>query len=484
MIEGFHVGRHALREILVRAVESSKRIHRDLVKLLGDDKVSNIVTDLAVYSHDYTPINLHKILNLDLETIPCVVVWPESVQDVVEIVKYAYENHVPIYPYGGGSGVLRGFAPEHCGIVVDMKRMQSISLNEYDLTVAADAGVYGVILEQYLNYKGYTLGHIPQSLYESTVGGWIATRATGQFSTKYGGIEDLLLGIEVVVPPGRIVKLEPHPRTATGPDLRRLFIGSEGVLGIVTKATLKIAQFPEKRVKLSFATKTFEEALEYTRLIIRRGVRPAVVRIYDRIETLRHFYWIRDVKDEPITIMVIEGPSSLVDAEADIVRGTFKGRELGEEPVDYWLRTRFVVKEASEYAALGFVFDTIEVAALWSRVVPLYREVIEAMKRVDGTLVASAHASHFYPQGACLYFTFGGLPRAGTTPYEYHRKVWEAAMDAVIRVGGTISHHHGVGRIRAPWLKAEIGDAGLELLQKLKRAIDDRGIMNPGNMGL
>ncbi len=475
---------YKLRESLLRAIERSEKLYRDLTKLLGENKVSNRAADLLVYSHDYAPINLHRLLNLDLDTLPHVVVWPESVEDVVKVVRYAYENRVPIYPYGGGSGVLRGFAPERGGIVVDMKRMRSIELDEHNLMVTAEAGINGAILEQYLNYRGYTLGHIPQSFYESTVGGWIATKATGQFSTKYGGIEDMLVGIEVVVPPGKVVRLGPQPRTATGPDIGRLFVGSEGVFGIVTKATLRIWPYPEKRVKLSFATSSFEEALEYVRLILRAGARPAVIRVYDWIETLRHFYWIKGIKGKSITIMIIEGNSRIVDAEVDIVRSIFRGEELGEEPVDHWLKTRFIVKEASEYAPLGFVFDTIEVAAPWSRVAALYREVVEAMKSIEGTLVASAHASHFYPQGACLYFTFGGLPPSGTTPYEYHRRVWEAVMKAVLKVGGTISHHHGIGRVRAPWLAAEIGAAGFELLKKVKSAIDERNIMNPGNMGL
>ena len=468
---------------LAKTLSSSGKIYEDLVKLLGINKVSNSPVNILIYSHDYTPINLHRLLNLELDTLPYVIVWPESIDDVVEVVEYAYINNIPVYPYGGGSGVLRGFAPERGGIVIDLKRMKSIELDEENLMVTAEAGVNGMLLEDYLNYRGYILGHIPQSLYESTVGGWVATKATGQFSTRYGGIEDILLGIEVVIPPGKVISLKPHPRTATGPDLRKLFIGSEGIYGIITRATLRVWPYPEKKVKLSFATGTFEEALNYVRQILRAEAKPAVIRVYDKIETLRYFYWIKGVKEKSVTIFIIEGNGKIVDAETDIIKEVFKGKELGEEPVNHWLRTRFIVKEASEYAPLGFVFDTIELAAPWSNVVKLYHEVTKAMNKVKGTLVTSVHASHFYPQGACLYFTFGGLPPRGMSPYEYHSKMWAVAMEATLRVGGTISHHHGIGRVRTPWLRKELGDEAYELLKKIKRIVDKKGIMNPSNMG-
>ncbi len=466
---------------LAKALSSSKRVYRDLIKLIGIDKVSNRAVDILIYSHDYASVNVLKLLNLEIDTLPHVVVWPESVDDVVEVIRYAYVNNIPIYPYGGGSGVSRGFAPERGGIVIDLKRMRSIQLDEENLMVAAEAGVNGMTLESYLNFKGYTLGHIPQSICESTVGGWVATKAVGQFSIKYGGIEDMLLGIEVVIPPGRIVFLKPHPRTATGPDLRRLFIGSEGVYGIVTKAILRIWPYPEKKVKLSFATESFEEALEYVRQVLKAGAKPAVIRVYDEVETLRHFYWLEEVRGKSITIFVIEGSSKLVNAEVSIVKELFKGEELGEKPVNYWLRTRFIAKEIPEYAPLGLVFSTIEAAAPWSKLTGLYHEVGKAIKEVKGTLVVSVSATHFYLQGACLNFTFIGLPPTGTSPYEYYSKVLSAAMKAVLKVGGTISHHHGVGRVRTPWLKEEIGDSACDLLEKIKEAIDSKGIMNPGS---
>lgn len=463
-----------------------KNIENAIKKLsekLGNKKISIKPADLFSYSHDYWLITFHWLLQGKVPAFPDVVVWPESREDVVEIVKIAHEEGVPVYPYGGGSGVLGGAIPEYGGIVVDVKRMRSVQVHEEDLVVEAETGINGHYLEEYLNKRGYTLGQIPQSLYPSTLGGWIATKAIGQFSTKYGGIEDMLLGIEAVIPPGKIVELKPHPRTATGPDLRKLFVGSEGIFGIITKAWLKIWPYPEERFLMSFASETLEDALDSVRRILRRGAKPAVVRIYDKIETKRHFYKFDEMYGKVGTVIIVEGDPKIARTEKEIVEEEFKGKPMGEEPVKHWLETRFIVKEVSEFAPLGVVIDTIEVAVNWSNAAKLYYNVVNAMKSVKGVLFASAHASHFYPQGVCFYFTFAGLPPKNVSATEFYNQVWDKAMKATLESGGTISHHHGIGRHRAKWLAEEL-DGAYELLKKIKHVIDEKNIINPGNMGV
>ena len=472
------------KEVL-KKVKRREGVYEDLVKLLGKRKVSASESVLFSYSHDYWPISLHWIIHGEIPALPDVVVFPESLEDVVKVVKYAYEKSIPIIPYGGGSGVLGAAVPEYGGIVIDMKRMKRIKIYPKDLIAEAEAGVVGMTLEMYLNHKGFTLRNIPQSLYPSTLGGWIATKALGQFSTKYGGIEDMVIGIEAVIPPGDIVHLKPHPRTATGPDLRKIFIGAEGTLGIVTKAYLKIWPLPERVYKLSFMSDSIEEALESIRRVLQRGVRPAVVRLFDDIETIKWYYWDKKVKKgKVVTIFIVEGDKKLADAEKEIIEEEFRNAiPLGEEPVNYWLEHRFDVREMSEFVPLGFVIDTIEIALPWSKAAEGYHRIINAIRSVEGTLIAYAHASHVYPQGTCFYFIFAGWPK-DRDPNEYYQEVWEAAMKATLESGGTISHHHGVGRMRKRWFKDELGEGGFELLRRIKRAIDEKGILNPGNLGV
>jgi alkyldihydroxyacetonephosphate synthase len=367
--------------------------------------------------------------------------------------------------------------------VVDIKKMNKIlEVNDRSLLVKVQAGINGWRYEETLNSLGYTGGHIPQSHPSSTVGGWIACRAAGQFSTKYGKIEDLVVSVEAVMPEGNVVRSKTVPRSSTGPRLEQLLLGSEGVLGIITEATLRIFPFPEKRVLFSFAFDEVEKPLEAARKILRRGFFPAVVRIYDEAEVNLHFRNLEELEGKSLLLFVLEGDAKLTGLEAEVVTEECRkegGSFNGEEPVKHWLKTRFDVHLLAEMVKAGAVIDTIEIATTWDKATELYRKTIEGLRGLDDTVHASGHFSHFYLDGACLYLTFGGFP---TFPDEYYWQAWDTVMETTLKLGGTISHHHGVGLVRAKWIRKELGEY-FEVLKRIKRAMDPQKIFNPGKLG-
>ncbi|MFO8133478.1 MAG: FAD-binding oxidoreductase [Thermoplasmatota archaeon] len=444
------------------------------------DGVSTRESDRVVYGKDYWPISLRWLLDGRLPALPDAVVWPETVEHVAAVMQLANERGFPVVPYGEGSGVVGGAVPVQGGVMLDMRRMHDIvSIDDQGLMATVQTGINGMTLERELNRAGYTLGHIPQSLYCSSLGGWLACRAAGQFSTKYGKIEDMLVALEAVLPDGTVIRSRPVPRTSTGPRVERLMLGSEGTLGVVTEATLKIWPYPERRALHAYTFHGIADALEATRHILRKNVYPAVMRIYDEHETLRHF----DVKHRCMLILVMEGDPELVELEETIAARMCRehsGHDEGEAPAERWVDTRFKVKESSEFTPRGFIFDTVEISVGWRQALQTYNAIIEAMRNVTGVVVASGHASHFYPQGVCFYFTFGGVPRK-RSPFEFYRAVWDAIMASCLQHDGSISHHHGIGLIRQPWLADEL-DGRLQMLQHIKQALDPNNVMNPGKL--
>jgi len=366
-----------------------------------------------------------------------------------------------------------------------MKKFNKIlMINDKNLTVTAQTGINGMNLERILNSKGYTTGHIPQSIYISSLGGWIAHRAAGQFSTKYGKIEDIILGMEVVLPKGEIINFKTIPRASTGPQLDKLFIGGEGTLGIVTKATLKIWPYPEKRTLISFAFPSIEESFNAIRQILRENMYPAVIRIYDQFETMRHFPDIENAKDKVMVIFVCEGNVKLVDLEESITKRKSEensGVNCGTHPVEHWFETRFRVTETSAMPPYKIVFDTIEVASLWENASDVYHSVLESMKQLQGVIMITAHVSHFYPSGVGIYFSFGGVPAKEQTDFEYYQKCWDTIIKAVLDTGGSIAHHHGIGINRSHWMESEWGRS-MKTLKEIKKLLDPNNILNPGKI--
>lgn len=457
----------------------------DLKAIVGEQWVSTEEADLVAYSKDAMLITNRWAIEKKIPGLAHVVTWPGTEAEVSKIVKLAADHKIPVTPYGEGSGVVGAAIPVHGGITIDMKRLDKvIEINDKDLTVTVEAGMNGKALERVLQEKGYLIGHVPQSFHTASVGGWIAHRAAGQFSTKYGKIEDILLSLRVVMADGSIVDTKLYPRASTGPQLERLFLSSEGTLGIVTRATLKLWPWPEKQEGVAYAFDSWAQALEAVRLVLRQQIYPAVVRIYDQIETERHFYKEAKAKGKLMTVFVCEGKAKLVDLELATVRSEAekqKGIDCGPDPVHHWFETRFDVKETSTWTPKDVIFDTVEVSCMWKDAVSLYDNVVAEMKKVPGMAMSSAHASHFYPQGVCFYFTFGGVPVGSATPDDFFKAAWDAAMVGTLKSNGSISHHHGIGIVRARWMKPEHGPV-LELMKRVKHALDPDNILNPGKL--
>ncbi|MGH9058542.1 MAG: FAD-binding oxidoreductase, partial [Acidimicrobiales bacterium] len=354
-------------------------------------------------------------------------------------------------------------------------------VDDPSLLVEVGAGTFGLDLESRLRDEhGLTLGHWPQSIDLSTVGGWVACRGAGQYSNRYGKIEDMVTGLEVVLADGRILRTgQVGPRSATGPDLTQLFVGSEGTLGVITSAQLRVWPLPPAERRSAWGFDTFEAGLDACRRILRRGATPAVLRLYDETESARHF----DTGDRCVLVVVDEGDPVLVDGVEQVVRAECgRAESLAPELCERWLAHRNEVASLESLAQAGIVADTVEVAAPWAQLDAIYRRSLDALGALDGTLAASAHQSHAYPDGACLYFTFAGRPAADRRD-AYYRQAWDAVVSATMAAGGALSHHHGVGLNRARHMATALG-GGLAVLQAVKDALDPHGILNPGKLGL
>jgi len=453
---------------------------REFLNKIEDIVGSRVSTDprvLKLYSRDYWPLALLKEIKGEELPKPFAVVWPENSEEVAKLVRLCNEFSVPFVPYAGGSGVTGGAICEGC-LVIDVKKMNRVLLlSVEDSYVVVESGILLRKLEEFLNEKGLTIRHIPQSYPEAAVGGLIATLSIGQYSTKYGGIEDLVIDMEVVAPDGTILPMRRNivPRASTGPNLKHLFMGSEGQLGVITKAALKVFPIPPHEYKMAYAFDSFEDGIKAMREIMLSGFTPAVARLYDKEDSS-----IRFNDDRNILLLIFEEhSSSLLKAkvsETENIISRLGGRSTGEHYVDEWLKKRFdVISELKKLVVpAGLWFDTIETAATWSKLNNLYFNFKRRVKALKGVYAVLAHASHFYTTGACIYFTL---------TYEADERVywemWREAMRTILESGGTISHHHGIGLLRKEWLSEDIG-ISLEYLKRIKSALDPKGLSNPG----
>jgi alkyldihydroxyacetonephosphate synthase len=461
-----------------------------LRSLLPDDAVSTEPADLEAHAHDWWTLALLRERRGDRFALPAAVVRPASTDQVAAVLRWAQETRTAVVPFGGGSGVSGGAEAIEGAIALDVRRMNRVlAVDREAMTVTAQAGIGGRELEEDLASQGLTLGHFPQSIDISTLGGWVAARSAGQKSARYGRLEDMIVALEVVLPGGRIVRTRPAPASAAGPDIAGFFVGSEGTLGVITEATLAVRPAPRYISQGSYAFATFADGLDAVRRVAQEELHPAVMRLYDEVDIGIAFRDAPDRPDGSLLILRFEG-DVIGEAEERAVRSIVEeggGKDLGPGLAERWWEHRNDAVGTFRSIMLGGLLgpaaavDTMEVAGMWPAM-----ELYEAVRTALGAHadVVGCHSSHPYPQGTCLYFTFVFVGAKNDAAVEArYRAAWEQAALATLDAGGSITHHHGVGLLKAPWLPQELGE-GFEVLRALKNALDPARIMNPGKLGL
>jgi alkyldihydroxyacetonephosphate synthase len=451
-----------------------------LLTALGQDKVALDEATLNSRRHDYWMVSHLRDRVGGAAPRPACVVRPTTLAEVQTIVRIATAARAPLVTFGLGSGVVGGVLTTPDAILLDLGGLNRTRfIDPQNLLASFDAGKNGMEAEHETAAQGLTTGHWPQSIAVSSVGGWIATRASGQFSSAYGNIEDIVYALEAVMPDGELVTLGKGPRASAGPDLRHLLLGSEGALGVITGVTLSLRRAAPARALSAFAAPDMRTGFDFQREIVQTGWRPPVVRQYDERESRR----LHEAARNCTVIMVHEGPRELVDVEKPAVAEMAASAGLSPLPetiVEHWLENRNHVAGWDQLLSRNIVADTVEISAQWDRIAGIYDTATAAVGKMEGCLAASAHSSHVYRSGLNLYFTFA-VQRAEAAALEgAYFEAWRHIMEATVKGGGSVAHHHGVGRVRRDYLEQELNPEGLRLLRSIKKALDPTGVMNPG----
>jgi FAD/FMN-containing dehydrogenase len=428
--------------------------------------------------------------------IPAAIVYPESAPDVAAVLRFAQANLVNVVPRTGGTATEGGLETVvQDSLVVDGSRMNAIlSVDPVDMMATVQCGVGLQHLEDTLRAQGLTTGHSPQSKPLAQLGGLVATRSIGQFSTLYGGIEDMVVGLEAVFPDGTVTRIKNVPRRAAGPDIRHVVIGSEGALCFVTEVTVKLFRYqPENNRYFGFLVEEFAAGTGALRELITAGYRPSVCRVYSPEDAGQHFAGFYQGKN--VVVLVAEGPKGIADATAQAIEELFAGRPaervdggLIQEWFEHlnWGQDKIDAEQADmlQNARLGY---TTEVSVGWSAVSGLYDAVMTRIRRefprAGDLTMLGAHSSHSYQTGTNLYFVYDYT--INCSPREeievYHKPLNAIIVEEALRAGGSMVHHHGIGKYRTPWVRQEHGSA-YYLLSTLKHAFDPEGVMNAGTI--
>jgi alkyldihydroxyacetonephosphate synthase len=463
----------------------------ELADIVGEGRVSVRESDRLVYSTDWSWMPQMWLDRGMRPASPDCVVHPESAEEISAILKVAGRHRVPVVPWGGGSGTQGGAAPIYGGILLDLKRLDKIlDINENSLTVTAQAGVIGSVLEMALNGRGLTLPHYPSSANAATVGGYVAARGSGVISTKYGKAEDLVLSIGAVLPDGTIINTPPVPSHASGPMLMNLLIGSEGTMAVITEVTFQIERLPESRVFGAVLFDDLHDALEAGREIMLSRLQPAVIRLYDRASTASLIKRVLNLDLEgAYMVLVFDGYEEIASAQlarAMRICGEHGGRDLGPESAEHWWEHRYDFYYPPLGLGLPKMYGTIETVTTFDNIERLYYAKKEAIEQGFAEWGARyiAHFSHWFPWGVMVYdrFIIDEPPQDPHAALQLHNRIWTVAARTSLANGGMLNEHHGIGFKLGRLMPEQYGSAW-PALESLKHTLDPKGIMNPGKMG-
>jgi alkyldihydroxyacetonephosphate synthase len=448
--------------------------------VLGGRRVSYAEIDKLSYGRDMWPRQQIEMRRGQVRFAPDFIVWPETTEHVSRVLRLCNEVCMPVVPFGAGSGLSGSAVPQSGGVLLDMKKMNRIEkISDQSNIAVVQPGIVGALLERELNKRGYTMGHFPGSLGTSTLGGYLATRSAGMAATYFGGIEDILISLQVVLPDGTVIQTRTSPRRATGPDFNHLFLGGEGAFGVVTNTHVRIHILPDAYFFRALAFKKFSDGLEALRLMLRIGVKPAFVRLSDGADTAGLSEIGINVKGCLLS-MVFAGRETLAELGSrkgmEIARAA-GGRDLGEDPARTWYAHRYneFYRQSPALAEADAVFDMIETSVSWSEAMQVFQAVkAAAPKRIK----VAVHVAHAYPEGCALQFVLTGKAAPGKD-LELYDQMWDAIVPAIDGAGGSISHHFGIGLQKGKWLPRQQG-VGYSLLLGVKRRLDPNNILNPG----
>lgn len=461
-----------------------QRLTEELNEAVGQRHVSTQAVDTATYTQDTWPRRLLEQFADPSEFPPAWIVWPAATAEVSQVVRIAHAHELAVVPYGAGSSLVggAGFKPDRPTVVLDTKRMcQVLELDETSLTLHAQAGITGCDLEQKLSRKGYALGHMPSSLFFSTLGGWLAVRSAGRMMTRYGRIDQMCMGVTAVLPDGSVIHTRVAPRRATGPDLMHLLLGSEGTLGVITSAYLRVLRRREARLYLAAVFKDRAAAVRALGASIGGGARPPVAAVLSPDDSLRFC----DHKGHA-AVCLFEGPEPVVTAERDLAAERLKahgGSMCGPDAARFWWQQRYqgafdmLESRVDELK----VVDEVDVAASWTQLSALADAVEKALKKLGADV--NIEVGHFNLEGGCVLCQFRLDAGEKTDRTKLHDRAWDAVLKAARNAGGSIAHHRGAGRQRTAFVEEELG-LRLKLLRDTKKALDPKGIMNPGVLGV